>query len=261
MSDHGGAADPARSLALLWRTPVPTARGRGPRPGLTVDRIVEAAVGLADEEGVAALSMRRVAERLGVGTASLYTYVPGKAELVEVMLDHVYGEVAEPDEPDGDWRSRVGRVARDTWALHRRHPWVLQVETASRPALGPNALAKYERELLAVSGLGLDDLDMDAVVTLVSDYVRGAARGAVGAAQAQERSGLTDEQWWRAAAPVLGRLVDHGRFPTAARVGTAAGEAQNAAYDPERAFTFGLERVLDGIEAFISSRPADRAGA
>jgi AcrR family transcriptional regulator len=88
--EYSGSGDPKRTMALLWGIgKKPT---RGPKPGLSVGRIVSAAVEVADAEGLGALSMRRVADRLGIGTMSLYTYVPGKAELIDVMLDTVLGE-------------------------------------------------------------------------------------------------------------------------------------------------------------------------
>ncbi|MFG1707603.1 TetR/AcrR family transcriptional regulator [Nonomuraea sp. M3C6] len=249
--EFSGKGDPARSLALLWRTSERASR-KG-KPELSVDRIVRAAIEVADAEGLQALSMRRVAERLGVGTMSLYTYVPGKPELFDVMLDTVYGETDRPEDvPDG-WRARLEQIARENWHLYLRHPWLLQV-AASRPVLGPNVTAKYDYELRAVDGIGLSDLEMDSVITLVTGFVHGAARGAVEAALAESQTGMTDQQWWAAHAPFLSRISDPSRFPTAARVGQAAGEALNAAYSPEHAFEFGLQRVLDGIEALVNTR-------
>ncbi|HEU5475381.1 MAG TPA: TetR/AcrR family transcriptional regulator [Actinophytocola sp.] len=250
MTEYSGSGDPARSLALLWRTRERVSR-KG-RPDLSVELIVRAAIELADGAGLGALSMRRVAERLGVGTMSLYTYVPGKAELLDVMLDTVYGEVPEPPAETG-WRARLERIARDNLALYQQHPWLLQVAT-SRPVLGPNAIAKYDRELRAIDGIGLTDVEMDSVLTLISGYVHGAARGAAEAAAAEQRTGLTDEQWWYAHVPFLERIMDAQRYPTAARVGVAAGEQHQAAYDPEHAFEFGLRRVLDGIDVLITAR-------
>ncbi|TMR96515.1 TetR/AcrR family transcriptional regulator [Nonomuraea basaltis] len=249
--EYSGKGDPARSLALLWRTSERTSR-KG-KPELSVDRIVRAAIEVADADGLEALSMRRVAERLGVGTMSLYTYVPGKPELFDVMLDTVYGETARPEDVPGGWRARLEQIARENWALYLRHPWLLQV-AASRPVLGPNVTAKYDYELRAVDGIGLTDLEMDSVITLITGFVHGTARGAVEAAQAESRTGMNDEQWWAAHGPLLSRIADTDRFPTAARVGQAAGEALNAAYSPEHAFEFGLQRVLDGIEALVNSR-------
>lgn len=256
-TEYSSSGDPARSLALLWRTKERASR-KG-KPELSVDRIVRAAIELADVEGLAALSMRRIAERLGVGTMSLYTYVPGKAELLDLMLDTVAGETARSDELSGDWRARLEQIARENWALYLRHPWLLQVATNSRPVLGPNVIAKYDYELRAIDGIGLSDLEMDSVLTLVSGYVHGAARGAVEAATAVQHTGMTDEQWWAAHAPFLTKVFDPGRYPTAARVGATAGEVYEAAFDPEHAFEFGLQRVLDGIDVLIRSRSAEPA--
>jgi AcrR family transcriptional regulator len=251
VTEYSSSGDPARSLALLWRTQDGT--GRRSRSGLSVDRIVAAAIEIADAEGLGALSMRRVAERLGVGTMSLYTHVPGKAELIDVMLDTVYGEIPVTDDEPGGWRAKLERVARHNWELYHRHPWLLQVVT-SRPPLGPNAIAKYEYELRAVDGIGLDDIEMDAVVTLIGGHVEGTARRALDAALAEQHTGMTEEQWWQVHAPLLSRIVDFRRYPTASRVGSAAGEAHGAAFNPDHAFEFGLQRVLDGIEAFIAAR-------
>lgn len=250
-TEYTGAGDPTRTLALLWG--VQQKPSRGPKPGLDVPRIVRAAIEVADADGLPALSMRRVAEQLGVGTMSLYTYVPGKAELVDLMLDTVLGEESRPERVRGGWRARLERIARESWALYQRHPWMLQVATA-RPPLGPNVIAKYDYELRAVAGVGLTDLEMDAVVTLLAGFVAGAARGAVDAAQVASRTGMTDDAWWEASAPLLERVFDAERFPTAARVGAVAGAEHGAASDPQHNFEFGLQRVLDGIEVLIRER-------
>jgi AcrR family transcriptional regulator len=241
-------------MALLWGTQ--KRPRRGPKPGLSVERVVRAAIEVADAEGLGALSMRLVADRLGVSTMSLYTYVPGKGELIDVMLDTVLGEAVVPNDAAGGWRERLELVARENWALFHRHPWVLQVAAMSRPPLGPNVIAKYDYELRAVEGIGLTDVEMDSVLTLVLGYVQGAARNAVEASQAERRTGMTDDEWWSANAPLLEKVFDANRYPTAARVGAAAGATYEAAYDPEHAFEFGLQRVLDGIEALVRSRSA-----
>ncbi|HEX2133942.1 MAG TPA: TetR/AcrR family transcriptional regulator [Actinophytocola sp.] len=248
---YGGRGDPARSMALLWRTG-PEPRGRGPKPGLTVDRIAAAAIELADAEGLAALSMRRVAERLGVGTMSLYTYVPAKAELVDVMFDLVCGEVAPPWAET--WRERLELIARANLEMYRRHPWMLTVMANSRPPLGPNSIANYDRDLRAVEGVGLSDLEMDSVVTMVYVYVQGAARTAIEAAGSERDTGQSDLEWWEAYAPLLEKVFDPEKYPTAARVGAAAGETYQSAYDPEHGFRFGLARLLDGVETMIRAR-------
>jgi AcrR family transcriptional regulator len=250
---YGGRGDPVRSMALLWRDGTEQPKGRGPKPGLTVDRIVVAAVELADSEGLAALSMRRVAERLGVGTMSLYTYVPSKAELVDLMFDWACGEVPR-DEVDGDWRAKLAAIARATWDLYRRHPWMLQVVALSRPPLGPNSIAGYDYNLRAVDGIGLTELEMDSVLNLVHVFVQGAARTSIEAAASASDTGQTDAEWWADYAPLLEKVFDAEKYPVAARVGAVAGEAYQSAYDPEHGFRFGLVRILDGVEALVVSR-------
>jgi AcrR family transcriptional regulator len=254
-TEYSGTGDPVRSMELLWGLRVGSERAgrRGPRPRLSVERIAAAAIDLADTDGLAALSMRRVAEALGVTAMSLYTYVPGKAELIDVMLDRVYGEAVSPASDGQDWRGALESIARANWAMYLRHPWMLQVAT-SRPVLGPNLVAKYDRELRAVDGIGLSDVEMDLVLGLVLQYVHGAVRAAVEAAQAEPRTGQTEAEWWAAYAPLLEKVFEADRYPTAARVGAAAGEEYQAASDPARAFEFGLHRVLDGIGTFVASR-------
>ncbi len=249
-TEYSGRGDPARTIELLWGT---RGRGaRGPKPGLTVDRIVAAAIGLADTEGLGGLSMRRVADRLGVGTMSLYRYVPGKAELLDVMIDRVAGEASWPEYVPGGWRARLERVARENRRLYERHPWLLQVFTG-RPPLGPGIMTKYDHELHAVEGIGLTDVEMDSVLTLVLEYVRGSAGSAIESAQAPEHTGQTDDQWWTAFGPLLDGVFDADHYPLAARVGSAATEQYRGPYDPQHAFEFGLGRLLDGIEKFVDN--------
>jgi AcrR family transcriptional regulator len=243
--------DPTRVLELLWRTEADPGPRRGPRPALTVDRVVGGAIAIADLDGLEALTMRRLAESLGVGAMALYTYVPGKAGLLDLMLDRVYAELPYAPWPD-DWRERLTALALDNRALYEAHPWAAGL-SPGRPPLGPGLMAKYERELRALEGLGLDDLEMDAALTFLLDFVRASAAATHHTRDAQRESGMTDAQWWAANAPVLERVLDPGAYPTAARVGTAAGSAQGGAYSPDHAWRFGLERVLDGLAALIAS--------
>jgi AcrR family transcriptional regulator len=257
-TEYSGTGDPKRSMELLWGIQNPPRRG--PKPKLSVERIVRAAIEVADAEGLSGLSMRRVADTLGVTAMSLYTYVPGKAELLDVMLDAVHAEDSGPADDDADWRSRLAALARQNWRRYHRHPWLLQVAT-SLPVIGPNLMARYDRELAAVDRLGLTEIEMDLLVSLFGDYVYGAARTAVEAAQAEQRTGMTGAQWWETYAPLVQRVFDPERYPTAARVGEAAGTEYGAPSDPARSFEFGLQRLLDGIEAFIRSRATDERPA
>jgi AcrR family transcriptional regulator len=251
-TDDNGSGDPRRAIELLWGVAAPPRRG--PKPKLTTPDVVQAAVTLADVDGIDAVTIRGVAEHLGVSPMSLYTYVPGRAELLDLMIDHAHGELAAP-EPGPDWRAALEAIAEDQWALFHRHPWLLQVAT-SRSALGPHSFAKYEHELRAVEGIGLDDVEMDAVVALVTGLVRTTARSSLDAARLVRSSGLTDAQWWERAAPVLAGIpaADAAHYPLSSRVGQAAGQFHNAAEDPAHTFRFGLARVLDGIETLVSER-------
>jgi AcrR family transcriptional regulator len=250
IQEYSGSGDPAKSLELLWGLqPRPT---RGPKPALTVAQIVEAAVRIADTDGLAAMSVRRVADELGVGAMTLYRYFPGKGELIDVMLDTVYGELPRR-EVRGDWRARLDEVARENRDLYLNHAWLLHV-AVSRPPLGPHLMAKYEWELSAVEGIGLTDVEMDAAVALVNGYVHGAVRSAVEARQVILRSGITDKEWWLAHEPLLDKIGDTKKFPLASRVGTTVGQEFDAPYDSDHGFEFGLARVLDGIAALLATR-------
>lgn len=254
-TEHSGTGDPERTLALLWGVAEPSRRG--PKARHSVAEIVAAATTIADAEGLGALSMRRIATDLGIGTMSVYTYVPSKAELLDLMLDAAYAETAKPRDVPGSWRDRLTQVARENWALYHRHPWMLEVAT-TRPVLGPNLLAKYEHELRAVEGIGLSDVDMDSVVDLVAGFVESAARRSVAATEVRRDTGMTDEQWWEVHAPVLQRVGQLADYPLAVRVGSAAGAAHGGAAAPAYGFEFGLARVLDGIEVLLGE-PAGRA--
>lgn len=234
--------DPARVIPLLWRTSSPSRRG--PSRGLSVDAVVEAATRLADTGGLDPLTMRALAAALGVAPMTLYTYVPGKAELVELLVDHAFLTMDRPAFGSEGWRERVGTVMTANRALYRAHPWVAAVDPG-RPVLGPGTMAKYEHELAAFDGCGLSDVDRDAALTFVLDFVTAAAR-------AEARSAPEgDEAWWAAAGPALAAVLDPSSYPLATRVGTAAGEAQRSARHPDAAWAFGTARVLDGLAALI----------
>ncbi|NUT36780.1 MAG: TetR family transcriptional regulator [Hamadaea sp.] len=252
-TDRSGRGHPARTLELLWRAEhEPAASARGPRPTLTVDRVVDAAVALADAEGLAVVTMRRVAQELSVAPMSIYTYVPGKAELVDLMLDTVLARMTRSTPASEHWRDRVVAVAADNRALYEQHPWLAEIST-SRPTLGPGVTGKYEYELGAFDGIGLDDVTMDAALTYLLGFVQTCARDAHDARAAQRESRMTDAEWWAVNEPLLSKVLDVRRFPLAVRVGAAAGAAHQGAYDPDHAYAFGLARVLDGLAALIPS--------
>jgi AcrR family transcriptional regulator len=242
---------PDRTLELLWRRTLGTPQGsRGPRQRVSVDEVIRAGIAVADAEGLPAFSMRKVADRLGLKLMSIYTYVPGRAELIGLMIDEVAGEqVLAPHE--GPLRQRLTKIARQLWDEFHRHPWLLQVET-SRPWIGPHLSDRWEWQLAAIEGAGFTDLEMDQVVTLINGFAAAAARASVEARRAAEQSGISDVEWWEVNAPVLERVMPPGRYPISGRVGTTAGQEYNAVSDPERSFRFGLDRILDGLERLLA---------
>lgn len=244
------AGDPARTLALLWRDPAAIPR-RGPRRSLSLDAVVEAATAIARDHGLPAVTMRAVAQALGVVPMTLYTYVPGKAELLDLMLDAAYAGMPRTDTTGAPWRQRLTTIAYENRALFDAHPWAVAVSTR-RPPLGPGSIAKYEHELSALSGLGLTDVGMDDCLSYLLDFVQTNARAASEVRRNRQQTALTDQQWWRAAGPVLARYLDPARYPLATRVGAAAGQAHGSAYEPDHAFRFGLQRVLDGLAPLIT---------
>jgi AcrR family transcriptional regulator len=250
---RSSAGDPAKTLQLLWRDPAAVPR-HGPRQGLTIDTVVDTATRLADAESLEAVTMRRTAQLLGVVPMTLYTYVPGKAELLDLMLDTAYARMPRTDTSGQPWRQRLTAIAAENRALFETHPWAATVSTV-RPPLGPGQMAKYEHELSAFDSLGLDDITVDDCLTYLLSFIQACARASSDARDVQRDSAMDDEQWWAANAPLLARVFDENAYPTAARVGAAAGAAHGSAYSPGHAYDFGLQRVLDGLAALIDDAP------
>ncbi|GAA2243274.1 MULTISPECIES: TetR/AcrR family transcriptional regulator [Streptomyces] len=245
-TETSGSGDIARTLELLWDTG--RRPSRGPKPTLTLDRIVEAAVQVADAEGLEGLSMRRVAAELGTGTMSLYRYVPGKGELLDLMLDRVQRPSENPaDLGDGGWRAALEALARATLALYRGHPWLLQVNQ-SRPILGPSALDGMEKVLTRIRPMGLSDPELVSAIIMIDGYVVGAARTQLYQLEAERRTGLTDAEFWQAQVPVLEKAMASGRYPVMASLSE---DAFGQDFDH---FEFGLQRILDGLEVLVEGR-------
>jgi AcrR family transcriptional regulator len=253
-AERTGGGDPARTVELLWSGASAPQPARGPRRRLDVPTITAKAVALADAEGIGAVTMRALASELGIASPmALYTYVPAKAELVDLMVDTCFAGFTLDTAGQTRLVDRVRAVADANRLLLQRHPWLVDV-ALERPLLGPGGLRKYELELAALDGLGLSDHEMDLTLTLVLAFVRAHAASAADAGSADDEAA-----WWAAAGPALGRYVTPADYPLASRVGTAAGQAQGRAHDPDLAYTFGLERIADGIEALTG--PETRSAA
>jgi len=223
-----------RALEILWRDQPPTRRTRG----LSRERIVAAAIEMVEAEGLGALSMARLAERLGCGTMSLYRHVTNKDELLTFMLSTAPDPPPTPDDPS-DWRGALSDWAAGLWDVYHRHPWVLQTAAAG-PPLDPGQLAWLDAGLGALGATGLTERDKLAAVMAVLHYVRGAAALDIeAAAEGPDYPAL------------LRRLLEGDRFPALAAA-VAAGVFDDADDDHLADFRSGLRQLLDGIAAKMS---------
>ncbi|MGW0809626.1 TetR/AcrR family transcriptional regulator [Nonomuraea sp. NPDC002799] len=231
------------SEELLWRQ-----REHEPRPGLSVARIVRAAVELADAEGLAGLSMRKVADRLGFTTMSLYRHVPGRDQLVDLMRDEVLAE--HPiDHGEPGWRARLDACARHAWRIRRDHPWLAEIR-GTRHVPGPHAVAHYDHMLSALTGTALTPAEVIAVVGLVARFVDAEALLLVEILREERRSGVSEQEWWGSRDTLYERL---NSYPTISRLWTSGGWDH-----PEDSFEFGLSRLLDGIDTLVRQRDETR---
>lgn len=248
-SEEGGTGLPA-SIETAWG--LRERPSKGPRPGLTLARIVDAAVGIASADGLGAVSMSRVAAELGASTMSLYRYVSAKDELLTLMEDAAYGP-PPPDDPAKaeDWRAGFSDWA---WALRTalaRHPWVVRVPIDAPPSM-PNSVAWMERGLACLRRTNLSEGEKISVLMLVSGFVRNEVRMTFDILAASRRTGDSIETSLASWAGLLGKVTDAERFP-AVTAALRAGELETPG-GPDDEFVFGLERILDGVEALISAR-------
>lgn len=240
-------------LDLLWGRR--EEGSRGPRRGLSVSDVVAAAIRVADAEGLEALSMARVARELGFTTMSLYRYVASKEELLQLM----WNDSAQGSQDlvlDGDtWRERLRSWAVTQRELISQHPWITQMPMAA-PPLAPNSLTFVEKGLEALDGSGLAEADKLRVIGLLSSYTLSEARMAADAERAAKEAmaagGDVTAMWSFEA--LLRELVDEGRYPRLHRLAWAAeiGDAPSG-YDETEEFLFGVERILDGVQALIDA--------
>lgn len=220
---------------------------RGPRPAISREAIVRAGLDVADTEGIEALSMRKVAQALGIGTMTLYTHVANKDELLDLMDDEVMGEVVVPGEMPADWREALSEIARRTARAMLDHEW-MGGAMHRRPLPGPNALMHVEQSLAAVAPLGLDAATAGEILSIVDDFAMGFALREIASrqwrwAEGDEPSPAMDEP-----PAYLRRLLDSGRYPHLQKVAAESGFERPG----EDRFERGLQWLLDGIEAALA---------
>jgi AcrR family transcriptional regulator len=243
--------DLPRSLEVLWRR---ADRRRGAaKQALSLERVVAAAIEVADAEGLGGLSMARVAEKLGCATMSLYRHVPSKDDLLVFMMDAAPGDPPDLAGAKGDWRRGLDRWANELRAVYLRHPWVLQV-TGSSPPLEPGQLAWLDCGLATLRDTRLRPAEKLSVMMLVLFYVRGEAQLAAARSQGAAPERASDREVLADYGRAMAQLIDPARFPALAEA-IAAGVFEPSRDETANAdFAFGLARVLDGIAALEGAR-------
>jgi AcrR family transcriptional regulator len=236
------------SIRAAWGV---TARpARGPRPGLSLDRIVQAAIGVAGSEGLDAVSMGRVASELGSSPMALYRYVGSKDELLALMVDTAMGAMPEPVDGDG-WRANLTRWSMAALGAYLASPWVVRVPIPA-PPITPNQIRALEMGLRCLRGTGLTHQEKLSTILLVSGLVRYYGTLTADFTDAYEAAGGVDPSAGYGRAVV--QLVDPQRFP---EVMAAIGSGTLDDEDPQFALTevtFGLDRIMDGLETLIAER-------
>lgn len=236
----------------IWMRPERSGRPMpGPQRSYSRQAITEAAVRIADAEGLEAASMRRIAAEIGAGTMSLYNYVPSREDLIELMVDHVVGEMTLPKRPGKDWRAGMTLVAHQKRALWLRHPWLATL-TPGHPIWGPNTLRQQEFALATLDGFTLSVDELVSLVNLLSGYVESFVRNEVGWAQEARRTGVGMAEWMRRIGPYADELVASGRYPMFERV---MSETTTPYLAPDDRFQYGLSRVLDSVAAVLDKLP------
>ncbi len=227
---------------------------KGPKPGLTVARIVAAAVKVAAADGLAAVSMKRIATELGASPMSLYRYVSAKDELLALMVDAAIGVPPAPAAGE-DWRAGLARWA---WGYHdalRRHTWALRVPIAG-PPITPNQTAWLEDGLTSLRETALAEEEKLSVILLLSGYVRNEATLTADIGAALAASAAPEREIMPGWGELLGRLTTQQSHPALHRALASGAFADDDPPDDE--FVFGLERVLDGVAVLVAARAATR---
>ena len=266
MAGPGAAeAELPATVAAAWG--VRERSQKGPKPALSLARIVDAGVRIADSEGLDAVSMGRVAASLDTAPMSLYRHVSSKDELVRLMVDAAWGDSPGPAPTGEDWRAGLSRWAWGFRAALRRHPWAGRLPISGLPIM-PREIAWFEDALACLAGTGLTEARKASVIMLLSGYVRNLAATEADIAAAVAASGLGVDEWMASYPRMLGQLADPRRFP--ALTAFIAAGVFDTADSPDDEFIFGLGRILDGIGVLIgelrlfevapASRPAMSPG-
>jgi AcrR family transcriptional regulator len=225
-------------------TPAPAPpRVRNVAPEITRERVVRTAMAIADAEGAAALSMRRVATELGVATMSLYRHVPSKDDLVAQMVDLAFADHRFTGPAPAQWRAALELAARRLWTIFRRHPWAAASMSLTRPQVTPSVLVYAEWVMSALHAAGLDGYRVFQVHVTLFSHVRGLAVSLEPEVVAEQETGLTSEEYIDAQDAAFTALITSGAYPTFAAVASGS----DFDLDLDEQFEFGLRHLLDGL--------------
>lgn len=238
------------------KPPVPSVWARQKRhreqPALSQDRIVAEAVKLLDAEGLDALSMRSLGTRLGAGATSLYRHVANKDELLELVVDEVYGELNVPDAGDpAQWRAPLAQSAHDLRAMILRHPWVASVlGQTGFVQLGPNLIRQSERMLALFKAAGFAVGEADQAMNTLIAYVIGITSSEAAYLSMLARTGMSEQEWFESLRPAAEAAVKEHPL---VQEGFAMRRGETPQQMRDTDFSYGLDRLLDGFEHRLST--------
>lgn len=249
MDDHIKMGFPP-GVAISWGLEKPS--NRGPKRELSIDQIVEAAIAIADKEGLSSVSMNRVASSLGFTPMSLYRYIPSKDDLLILMQEAVYDIPNPIQEEDTDWRENLRKFYQACISVYINHPWFGEIPVSGLP-ITPNNLKMIDYVLGGIRELPLNDHEKMSIILLISNYARGAGEIMSDANQAIQAgvspSTISGEDFSNA----LQQLVTPDRFPNLhSLVASGVFTDENKEGHVGDDFEFGLERILDGIEHYLN---------
>lgn len=233
---------PGRGTIVRRRNEPAAVRTR--RIRLTQRDIVETGVRIADADGLPLVTMRRVADSLGVSTMALYRHVPNKGDLALRMTDSVFAGIRLPEIPVVAWRRRLDAAAHLFWAVFGQHQWAAEVFSISRPQLMPNVLPLAEWSLSTLRAMGFDTHDMLCAHINLFAHVRGMALARLAEAQAVKDTGVSADDWMRHNDGELRQWADSTGHPGLGHV-----MREPFDFDLDTVFEYGLQRLLDGIDA------------
>lgn len=239
-----------RRSQLLWEARAPSSRG--PKAAFSPTEVVNAAMAIADESGLDAVTMQAVSARLGFTTMAIYRYFPSKEALYDAIVDAGMGLPPPRTGPPGDWRAEVTRWAHAKRDMLCARPWLAELPFVAAPH-GPNWLAWLEALAEPLSRLDLSPADVGQMISVVDGYTRGASDTSISLARSRAR-GISETEWAAAVGADLGRAIGDPRFPSFAKILTAPPDGR--ARTMKESFEFGLQRVLDGIELYVRSARA-----